>query len=91
MHLLKLLIPSIKRCSNYGTIIEASVSSKKAKEDAEDTVHYLDGVDEDDENEEAIEQLVNNSNAAWSFMNGGALQSEPKKNELSKNERRKRV
>ena len=80
--------------SNYGKIIEASVkiiknapSSKKAKEDAEDKVHYLDGVDEDDENEEgvgsaeleeAIEQLVNNSISALSFVNG-ALQSETQK------------
>ena len=67
-------------------------SSKKAKEDAEDKVHYLNGVDEDDENEEgvddegsaeleeAIEQLLNNSNSAWSFINN-ALQSEPVKKE----------
>ena len=76
-------------------------SSKKAKEDAEDTVHYLVGVDENeegiedeesDELEEVIDQLVKNSNAAWSFMNG-ALQSEPKKKEQLKErkERRKRV
>ena len=94
-------------CSNYGTIIEASVnrknarSSKEAKKDVEGKFHYLDednenekGVDEEEsgELEEAIEQLVKNSNSAWSFMNG-SQQSEPKKNERSKKrkERRKRV
>ena len=86
---------------------EASVNrknarfSKKAKEDAEDKFNYLDEDDDNEEGiddkesgelEEAIEQLINNSNAAWSFMNG-ALRSEPKKIEQSKKskERRKRV
>ena len=76
------------RLSKQASIAENPRSSKKAKEDAEDKVHYLDGVYEDDENEEgvddeesgeveeAIEQLVNNSNAAWSFLNG-ELQSKP--------------
>ena len=77
------------RLSNRASITKNARSSKKAQEDAEDKVHYLDGVDEDDENEEgvgraeleeAIEQLGNNSNSAWSFING-ALQSETQKKE----------
>ena len=62
------------RLSKRASITKNASSSKKAKEDAVDTVHYLEGVDEDDENEEgiddegsgeleeAIEQLVINSN-----------------------------
>ena len=62
------------RLSKRASIAKNARSSKKAKEDAVDTVHYLEGVDEDDENEEgiddegsgefeeAIEQLVINSN-----------------------------
>ena len=76
------------RLSKRASIAKNARSSKKAKEDAEDTIYYRDGVDDDDGNEEgnddeesgeleeAIEKLFNNSNAAWSFMNG-ALQSEP--------------
>ena len=62
------------RLSKRASITKNASSSKKEKEDAVDTVHYLEGVDEDDENEEgiddegsgeleeAIEQLVINSN-----------------------------
>ena len=38
------------RTSNRASIAKKARSSKKAKEN----VHYLDGVDEDDENEEGI-------------------------------------
>ena len=61
------------RLSKRASIAINARSSKKVKGDAVDTVHYLAGVDEDDENEEgiddeesgeleeAIEQRVNNS------------------------------
>ena len=90
MHLIDARI--IGRLSKRAPIAKVPRSSKKAKEDAEDAVHYLDGVDEDDENEEgiddeesgeleeAIDELVNNSNSAWSFMND-TQQSEAKKKE----------
>ena len=64
------------RLSKRALIAENARSSKKAKEDAEDKVNYLDGIDKDDETEdevdneesgdleEAIEQLVDDSNAA---------------------------
>ena len=62
------------RLSKRASIAINARSSKKVKEDAVDTVHYLAGVDEVDENEEgiddeesgelkeAIEERVNNSN-----------------------------
>ena len=62
------------RLSKRASIAINARSLKKVKENAVDTVHYLAGVDEDDENEEgiddeesgeleeAIEQRVNNSN-----------------------------
>ena len=45
------------RLSNRASITKNARSSKKAQEDAEDKVHYLDGVDEDDETRKALEGL----------------------------------
>ena len=42
------------RLSKRASIAKYARSSKKAKEDAEDKVRYLDGVDEDDKNEEGV-------------------------------------
>ena len=91
---------AVGRLSKRASIAKNARSSKKAKEakeDDEDEVHYLHGVDEDDDNEEsvddeesaeleeAIEQVLDSSNSAWSFINN-ALQSEPGVNSNKKRE-----